>query len=153
MAEVGVIEKPQHTPNFIRELFREDALVAREVLMGILTGGIHLTEPAAEVAVARSVGILGCPHTTPLQVPTITERLNAAKLILQTGVGFKVDHTTDDESIRAQVVVMPLWDDDPRLKNSPVKGALTDGKPTNGDRSAGDSAAGRGSDGNGKRGR
>lgn len=155
MVKVGTKNQTGPTPNFIRDLFRKDALVAREVLMGILTGGLVLSEPAAQAATGEGLKHLGCTLTTPLQIPTITERLNAAKLILQTGVGFKIDHTSNDETIRRQVVIMPPWDESSKLEPiAPAKGALTSGEPEDrdGDGASGKAATRRRTDGNGDRG-
>lgn len=125
-ADLGFKKQPGPTPNFIRELFREDALVAREVLRMIMLGGLELTEEGARVASDQALQDLGCTLTVPMQMATLGQRIDAAKAIIQTGVGFKTDHTTDDEPLRRAVVLFPEWQDRPSLK-PPAKGALTSG--------------------------
>ncbi len=126
-ADLGFKKQPGPTPNFIRELFREDALVAREVLRMIMLGGLELTEEGARVASDQALQDLGCTLTVPMQMATLGQRIDAAKAIIQTGVGFKTDHTTDDEPLRRAVVLFPEWQDRKSLK-PPAKGALTSGE-------------------------
>lgn len=128
--EIGTKKQRGPTPNFIRELFREDALVARQVLREIMLGGLELTPEAAEQLHEADRSDLGCNHVVPLQVATIDQRISAAKAVLQTGVGFKTDHTTDDEPLGRGVVLMPPWDEQRDLPDTPNKGALTSGKPS-----------------------
>ena len=124
-AELGIRKQPGPTPNFIRELFREDALVARQILREIMLGGLEMTEAGARAASDQGLTDLGCTLTMPLQVASLDQRINAAKAIIQTGVGFKTDHSTDDEPLRRGVVLFPEWQD--RKSIAPAQGALTSG--------------------------
>lgn len=142
-AEVGFKRQTGPTPNFIREIFREDALVAREILREILLGGVALTEEAAKMASDMDLASLGASLNAPLQLATLDQRIAAAKAIIQTGVGFKTDHTTDDEPLRRQVVLMPPWADEvEQVEPASIKGALPSGNPSgNGGKRNGDKKA------------
>jgi len=124
--EVGFKTQTGPTPNFIRELFREDALVARQILREVMLGGLELTAEGAEAANAQGLEELGCTLTMPLQVATMDQRITAAKAVIQTAVGFKTDHTTDDEPLRRGVALFPEWQD--RKTIAPAQGALTSGE-------------------------
>ena len=105
--------------------------MAREILRSIMLGGLELTEDGAKVANDQGLQDLGCTLTAPMQMATLDQRISAAKAIIQTGVGFKTDHTTDDEPIRRQVVLMPPWNDEPKQVDAPsTRGALPSGKPS-----------------------
>jgi len=147
MTEVGVIEKPQHTPNFIREMFRQDIEELRPFLLQMAAGLVELPVSMCDAVkkgkVPGAIVIAGQPY----QVAAVSQRLDAIKTHIQTGVGYRSDHTTDDEPLRRQVVIMPPWQDE--IPNAPAKGALTDGKsttatddPTNGRRAGGNGGGG-----------
>jgi len=91
----------------------------------IMLGGVQLTEEGARVASDQALQDLGCTLTMPMQIATLGQRIDAAKAIIQTGVGFKTDHTTDDEPLRRAVVLFPEWQDRPSLK--PPAKALSSG--------------------------
>ncbi len=92
-----------------------------------MLGGLELTAEGAKAGSDQGLTDLGCTLTMPLQVATLDQRISAAKAIIQTGVGFKTDHTTDDEPLRRAVVVFPEWQDRKPL-NPPAKGALPSGE-------------------------
>lgn len=91
-------------------------------------GGLELTQQGAEVALEQKLAELGCSLTAPMQLATLDQRISAAKAIIQTGVGFKTDHTSDDEPLRRAVVIFPEWNDQKPLNPPAAKGALTSGE-------------------------
>jgi hypothetical protein len=114
MTQVG------RTPNIIRKHCAERFYLALPLLDQIIWGGLQLTpeamaqlkqieSPVADDAEADEDKKV---DQHPLLVATIKERLDALGLLARVGVGFRSDHTSDDHSLGAGVVLLPAWDDE-----------------------------------------
>jgi hypothetical protein len=142
--EIGTLDNRGTTPNFIREKFRENIMELRVKLLQMAEGLMELPEITREAVEKGDIPGALLIEGKPYQVVPVSLRHDSIKTVIQTGVGYRSDHTTDDEPLRRQVVIMGPWDDERPELNAPAKGALTDGKPA-----ADDTTTRRRADGNG----